>query len=382
MAATIIQRVFRGTVGRNVVRSAKSARNKLRTELAFMFFAIQVQRTFRGFYSRKYRQNHARRKAMLQEVVDKGETVRRAMYQYAVDQAIREEREREEKETADFRGLAENLHHLVSTSVQRGVYNPPNEYLETPTIKGVPVEATIRGVVKDLLDTRGYRKTGLDMDFNGMLAVPLKTLKNRLSLQASAPYDAVEKETKAQAIRHRVLSTDPNKKFFVTGGKTNVINHKHIPLSTGDAYVEAWANPMLIRGVPESQEQLNASAYDRKAYFATAPAKPWVSATGNLSAVRPNGDFDTIADAQTTGGAAKRHLSVTRRYGVPDNCDHRPDDGTSALKLPPTRPTTLRILREKKKQHRILKRPDVLLRKENPDYRREERDDSSSDDEA
>jgi hypothetical protein len=99
-----------------------------------------------------------------------------------------------------------------------------------------------------------------------------------------------------------------------------------------------------------------------------------------MSSVRNNGDFDTIADAQMTGGAAKRHLSVTQRYGVPDNCDYRPRDG-GILKAAPSRPTTLRILREKKKQHRVIKRPEALLRKENPEYKKQvEVDDNSSDD--
>ena len=380
LAATEVERVFRGHVGRKKVRAAKDAQRQHRMGHMYMFFAIQLQRCFRGFYSRKYRQNHERRKAMLQEVVDKGEAVRRAMYEYAVEQAIREERERDEKDVSDFRNLAENLHHLLSTKQQRGVYNPPQEYVETPTIRGQPVERHIRAVVKDLLDTRGYRKTGLVKDFNGMLSVPLKTLKNKLSLQASAPYDCLQEEERKTKILHKVLSTNPAKKFFVSGGKTDIINHKFIPLNSGDAYVEAWANPMLIRGVPESQQQLNESAYTRKALFATAPAVPWFSAGGNMSSVRANDDFDTIADAQTTGGAAKRHLSVTKRYGVPDNCDYRPQDG-SLLKAAPSRPTTLRILREQKKQHRAIKRPEALQRLENPGYQKAVEDPDSSSDE-
>ena len=380
MAATEVERVFRGHVGRKKVQAAKGDKGKRQKEHVYMFFALQLQRAFRGFYSRKYRQNHARRKAMLQEVVDKGEAVRRTMYEYAVQQAVREEADRDEKDDREFKGLAVNLHHLLSTHQQRGVYNPPPEYLETPTVKGLPVERHIRGAVKDLLDTRGYRKSGLMRDFNGMLSVPPMTLKNKLSLQASAPYDALEQEVKKKATLEKVLSMDPSKKFSVTGGKTDIINQNVLPLNSGDAYVEVWANPMLVRGVPESQAQLNESAYTRKALFNTAPAIPWFAAGGNMSSVRDNGDFDTIADAQMTGGAAKRHLSVTQRYGVPDNCDYRPCGG-GFLKEAPTRPTTLRILREKKKQHRVVKRPEALLRKENPEYKRQvEVDDDSSDD--
>ena len=46
-----------------------------------------------------------------------------------------------------------------------------------------PVEDHIRGVVKDLLKTRGIAKTGLIKDINGTRKIPYIGLKNRLSLQ-------------------------------------------------------------------------------------------------------------------------------------------------------------------------------------------------------
>ena len=46
-----------------------------------------------------------------------------------------------------------------------------------------PVEEHIRGVVKDLLRTRGITKRGLVEDINGTLKIPLKGQKYRLSLQ-------------------------------------------------------------------------------------------------------------------------------------------------------------------------------------------------------
>ena len=46
-----------------------------------------------------------------------------------------------------------------------------------------PVEDHIRGVVKDLLKTRGIAKTGLMKDINGTRKIPYIGLKNRLSLQ-------------------------------------------------------------------------------------------------------------------------------------------------------------------------------------------------------
>ena len=379
-----ISRVYRGHKGRTKVKHAKNEKETYKIAMLHNYFALLLQKTFRGYFSRKYRQNHARRKQMLQDFVNKGEEIRRQMYQYAVDQALREEEEEKVRKSEEFTALAQNLHHLVSTQARNGVYNPPEEFMDTPTVDDIPVEVHIRGAVKDLLRTKGYRKTQLVPDFNGTMKIPLKTLANKLSLQASAPYDAIKNAERQQQILHKVLTVDPNKKFFVSGGKTDVINPKITPLNTGDAYVDAYANPMLIRGVPESQEQLLASAWHRKAFFATAPEKPFViSSGGNMSAVRDNKDFDVIADALQTGGSAKRHLGVTSRFGVPENADYRPPGGV--LPTPPTRATTLRLMRPKKKTHRVVVRPLALKSRENPmlnaDTRIEDEIDSSDDEE-
>lgn len=56
-----------------------------------------------------------------------------------------------------------------------------------------PVEDHIRGVVRDLLKSRGIAKTGLIKDINGTRKIPYIGLKNRLSLQVQkyAFYDFI-----------------------------------------------------------------------------------------------------------------------------------------------------------------------------------------------
>ena len=212
--------------------------------------------------------------------------------------------------------------------------NPPPEYLSMPTVKQVPVEDRLRVATRELLRTRGYKKDKSTMvsDYNGTLRIPLKGLKHKLSLQASAPFDAVEKQKKSDLILHQVrepshgrpviashscsisismlnksitstqvVSTDRNNNFFVSGGKTDVINPKFIPLSTGDTYVDPWNNPLLQRGVPKSQKELLESAHTRKALFAQAPPVPFVSGSGNVSNVHAT-TFELIGEAQQTGG--------------------------------------------------------------------------------
>ena len=61
--------------------------------------------------------------------------------------------------------------------------------------------------------------------------------------------------------------------------------------------------------------------------------------------------FDVIGEAQETGGVLRRHLGVTSRFGVPDNCDYRPEGGV--IPTPPPRSSTLRQTRPNVKKHRI-----------------------------
>jgi hypothetical protein len=50
-------------------------------------------------------------------------------------------------------------------------------------MKSMPIEEHVRGVVKDLLRTRGIAHTGMVTDHNGTKKIPLKGLKYKLSIQ-------------------------------------------------------------------------------------------------------------------------------------------------------------------------------------------------------
>jgi hypothetical protein len=147
----------------------------------------------------------------------------------------------------------------------------------------------------------------------------------------------VEKEKKEAYHLHKILTRDKNGEFFA-GGKTKLLESKPIFVSSaqGNTFADSWSNPMLMRGVPESQKQLNTRALSRTSMptFASPPEKPFVlSSSGNKSVVYSNGIFDTIADAEISGGVTKRHLSNTARYGLPDSADNRLPGST--LPLPP-----------------------------------------------
>ena len=86
-AATEVERVFRGHLGRIRARNALQDRTEARQICLFQYFAIQMQRSFRGYYSRKYKRNHASRKAYVRTVIDKNNQVLAMMENYANEQA-------------------------------------------------------------------------------------------------------------------------------------------------------------------------------------------------------------------------------------------------------------------------------------------------------
>lgn len=130
VAANVIERIFRGHSKRLFFYRVQKFKQEKRRLATFTYFILQIQKSFRGYYSRKYRQNHASRKRYLQHVVLVGQEVRESMNHYVKQQNEMTEKESERKKQKEFKDLTENLHHLVSTKQIRGVYQPPSHLLE------------------------------------------------------------------------------------------------------------------------------------------------------------------------------------------------------------------------------------------------------------
>ena len=52
----------------------------------FQYFAVQIQRSFRGYYSRKYLSDHSSRRAYFKSIADKNQEVLDMMAEYALVQ--------------------------------------------------------------------------------------------------------------------------------------------------------------------------------------------------------------------------------------------------------------------------------------------------------
>lgn len=315
--------MLRGTFGRNKATNEVKMRQHQRGVAFLQYLCVQLQRCFRGYYSRKYKHDQHRRKLYCQMIAEKGQAAAEQMRQYSQEQAERLEEEARLKRKEEFELLARNLHHLTSTRHIRGIYNPLLNLLAAPTMNQLPVEEHIRGVVKDLLRTRGYTKKGLMADTNGTLKIPLKGLKQRLSVQASSHFDALKEASQQQQLYHKYASMSARN--FLGGGRTRIIDNNDPPLAADEPFLDQWANPLLVKGVPKDQKQLLESSRLQKPLFAGPPEKPFVSRVGgNRSTTMPNDLFDIIADANETGGAIQRHLGTgTARFGVSASCDAR-----------------------------------------------------------
>ena len=82
-AATEIKRVVRGHWGRCEFRIRRQDRWESRQRSLYNYFIIQIQKCYRGFHSRKYRQNHFARRAYFKQIAEKNEEVLKMMAEYA-----------------------------------------------------------------------------------------------------------------------------------------------------------------------------------------------------------------------------------------------------------------------------------------------------------
>lgn len=138
-----LQRIWRGYLARQTAYHVSMLRDKQRAHAMWTRTATLIQKTFRGFYSRRYQHSYYERQAYLSNVQAKNESVRELSD--ALADQIHHEREtiRMEKEHAEFTELSKDLHHLVSTANCAGVFNSPYN-IEPLQAFGAPVETQLK----------------------------------------------------------------------------------------------------------------------------------------------------------------------------------------------------------------------------------------------
>ena len=82
----MIKRAYRGYEGRKEARIRVQDRKNFQQSSLFQYFTIQLQRIFRGYYSRKYLSDHSARRAYFKSIADKNQEVLDMMAEYALVQ--------------------------------------------------------------------------------------------------------------------------------------------------------------------------------------------------------------------------------------------------------------------------------------------------------
>jgi hypothetical protein len=137
------------------------------------------------------------------------------------------------------------------------------------------------------------------------------TIITILTQQASSPYEMAKIDKKLDTMLHKILIR--GKGDFLAGGDTQKLLEPFVPLhSYNEPYMNPGDNPLLIRGVPESQKELEHSTIMQKPCFLKPSKIPFFTrAGGNKSTVLPNDLFEVIAEAEETGGAVHRNLGYS-----------------------------------------------------------------------
>lgn len=138
-----IQRLMRGKLGRIKTAAARLRRVRRENLEFFHHCSTVIQKFFRGYRSRKDFHDYYARKEFLKKVGVRGERTNHFL-QADYDSKLQASREEEEAETRkEFDDLAGQLHHLVSTRMIPGVYNPPYSDI-LPRAFDKPIEQHLR----------------------------------------------------------------------------------------------------------------------------------------------------------------------------------------------------------------------------------------------
>jgi hypothetical protein len=221
------------------VKQLKLNRENAFNQLIFEYSAREIQRVYRGYFSRKYRHDFYARKAYIQQVLMQGEQLRGECQRNMEEQIAIAEEEYQQKEAEEFQRLTSGLHHLISTKTSPGIYNSPYLYGNVPTVHDVPLEDHLRmsskhtvqsqmhgassRAIRALRDARRTKKapaaTNLVM---GPFAVIdedrlQKMHEKRISVQADSHYDAMREAEKLEKKLTKALRINPED--FITATK-------------------------------------------------------------------------------------------------------------------------------------------------------------------
>mmetsp|Transcript_103405 Transcript_103405/g.175022 ORF Transcript_103405/g.175022 Transcript_103405/m.175022 type:complete len:335 (-) Transcript_103405:715-1719(-) len=234
VAVIKIQKIYRGYCCRLLTLDKRIEREKQRQQMFYTHFAILIQKTWRGFFSRKWKSNFYEMKAYLAEVVARSNEVRNISEEYRQEVSKEEEKRQREALIQKFDTVTKSLHHLVSTSTIPGVFRNPFSGEAQPTMFGNNIEEVLRShkAPRRKLPPPSAKKQFL-----------------RSTIQSASSYDVV-KETELMESKLEKMTRVSKQDFFVPQADTY---KQFLPGNRLDKY----QGPVVLR---ETDKRKNISA--------------------------------------------------------------------------------------------------------------------------
>ncbi|POM65801.1 hypothetical protein PHPALM_18432 [Phytophthora palmivora] len=281
-AELMISRVFRGHLARQRCKRLRADMEQSHQQAVFNYYAVAIQKLTRGVQSRTHRLDFRKRKAYIGELAAKGDRMRQLLEENLRKQQEQEQFNNEKAAREELVKVTQDLHHLVSTQVVAGIYNSPTQP-ESANSFGVPVETHIRENARRIVTTR------LNIARPPVRLTPYPP-SNKSTLQATAPYDAVQQETRKQTKYHKLRRIGTSDFSAVYNPeKDGTMKRNASGINAGVEYLEDRRNPYKKRGVPRNKCDL----LPQLSTLGRHPETPfYLTYGGNKSKVLANDRFD------------------------------------------------------------------------------------------
>lgn len=197
-AATKIQALRRGHVGRKVTAARRLARDREERQTYFGRAAGVIQKWWRGYWCRTHVHSFSARKKYINDVLAVNAKLLQEMETNHREQELQEEAESLQVARLRFENTVKNLHHLTSTESCRGIFNSAFDTVYgAPTVGGHPIEAHLRSIAKggSLLEPgQGIPETDLQASWiqADRPGTPSSSSRDGLEWQAGIEFRSVE----------------------------------------------------------------------------------------------------------------------------------------------------------------------------------------------
>ncbi len=323
--------MYRAHLARRRVRQLMDARYASLAAAVRHAAAAAIQRTFKGFYSRRHVHDFYSRKAYVAAVAARGEALRAELEGALAAQLAAKLDAEEAAARASFDAATRGLHHLVSTKAQPGVYNPPwaRRMEDVPSAFGVPLETHLRvGVLRHLrttglhpastaaaavtaaaaaaaatagASTLAAGTTVAALGSRNVTFVPAYVQPTRGTLQAAAPYDAPLEAARLEARHAKYKNLD--QRPFVAGAKPRAgatigVAPVGVSVNASEPYVATHVRARMSRDLERTEGR------DKR-----VSADPYVTASSRASRLFEDSERRAAAFA---AAVQQRTLAATR----------------------------------------------------------------------